>query len=177
MKKTNRIKILLTTAGLIFLFFNAANAQEPANAAALIKADRIYQQAMAAESNGENAEACFLYQNILDLNEPLDGGTEVMVRMGLQRCFEKLQDNENEKIQLRWLHDNLLFPMGKYHGFLAVIPERAAKWIKFRKKKLLGEDKLIASLQDEMRKQGQEPPAILRAGNRILVQPADESRK
>jgi tetratricopeptide (TPR) repeat protein len=93
----------------------------PAERAAVVKSwnaetdfEKLQQRGLTAEASGDFKNAAVLYKEILASKEIQDD-TVPMMHCALQRCYEKLSDANNEKLELVWVNDNILAADGKYN--------------------------------------------------------------
>ncbi len=76
--------------------------------------EKLQQNGLMAEANGDFSNAAIAYKEILASKEIQDD-TVPMMHAALQRCYEKLKDTANEKLELAWVNDNILASDGKYN--------------------------------------------------------------
>jgi len=100
---------------------NNYEAMTPTERAAVVKdwnagtdIEKLQQKGMMAEANGDYNNAMISYKEILASKEIQDSLVP-MLHSALQRCYEKLNDVTNEKLELAWVNDNIFASDGKYN--------------------------------------------------------------
>lgn len=131
--------------------------------------EKLQKEALLAEGKNDYQAACKWNQEIASRSDASKAAIGA-AHLGLQRCYEQTGDLENEKEELRWVYDNILFTFGQYREVISQMTSDTVNYLKERKEKLLGVDKVEKDTKDLLAKQGYKAN-VQRSGNTVFVGP------